>query len=94
MTRGVKNKFATPAEIAFDKLGYKKKEGHGVIIYYKIKNGVEFDDITFCRASKKIIFYQGSNFGPSEYRMDYRLLKAVLYQCNELGWRFNDGENI
>lgn len=92
MTRGVKKQPLSQAEEAFWKLGYKRKEGNGVIIYYKVKNYTYFDDITFCRASKRIIFYQGSEYGPEEYKMDYRLLKAILYQCNELHWHFTEVE--
>lgn len=96
MRKSTVDNMMSQAELMFGLLGYNRRENKNgsVIVYYKVKNGVEFDDITFCKASKKIIFYQGDNYGPSEYRMDYRLLKAILYQCNELGWRFSDGENI
>lgn len=92
MTNGALNNVISQAEMMFGLLGYNRRENKNgsVIVYYKIKDGVEFDDITFCKASKKIIFYQGSNYGPSEYRMDYRLLKAILFQCNELGWHFGE----
>jgi hypothetical protein len=87
-----KVKEMTRAELLFGKLGYNRRELNNgrVIVYYKIANGVEFDDITFCVVSKKIIFFQGNNFGPNEFKMDYRLLKPILYQCNELGWHFDE----
>ena len=78
----------TQAEIEFGKLGYYRKEMKGIIVYYK-PYGLEdlrVDDITFCKGTKKIIFYQGTELGSDAYKMNYRVLKAILVQCKELGW--------
>ena len=89
-----KVKDVSKAEILFGIEGFKKKEGYGVIVYYKIKDGTYFEDITFCKASKKIIFYRGSEFGSDAFVMNYLLLKAIVTQCKELKWKFNEGNIV
>lgn len=77
------------AEIEFGKLGFKRYEKNDIIVYYKPYDyeDVRVDDITFCKRTKKIIFYQGTEFGSDAYRTDYRILRAILAQCEELGWK-------
>lgn len=78
----------TKAEIEFGKKGYRKVENKEMIVYYKpySHDDIRYDDITFLKGTKKIIFYQGSSLGSDAYRMDYSVLYAILCQCDELGW--------
>lgn len=79
-------------EIQFGKLGYLKYENKDIIVYYKPYklNDMRQDDITFCKHTKKVILYQGTNYGPSEFRMDYKLSYAIALQCKELGWNLKN----
>ena len=76
------------AEIEFGKLGYRRYEKKDIIVYYKPYDyeDLRVDDITFCKRTKKIIFYQGSEMGSDAYRTDYKILRALVLQCVELGW--------
>lgn len=78
----------TKAEIEFGKKGYRRAENKEMIVYFKPypKEDIRYDDITFCKRTKKIVFYQGSNLGSDAYRMDFNILYAILCQCDELGW--------
>jgi hypothetical protein len=78
----------TKAEIEFGKLGYNKREEPRLIIYYKPYkyDDIRVDDITFCKETKKIIFYQGTELGSDAYKMNPLVLKAIMEQCKELGW--------
>lgn len=78
----------TQSELEFGKLGYEKYEKGDIIVYFKPypRNDIRYDDITFCKRTKKIILYQGTNYGPDAFRTDYRLINAIKIQCEELNW--------
>lgn len=79
------------SEVQFGKLGYKKYENKDIIVYYKpySREDIRYDDITFCKKTKKVILYQGTNYGSDAYRMDYEVLRPIALVCKELGWKFN-----
>lgn len=83
------------AELEFGKMGYLKFENKDIIVYYKpyMREDIRVDDITFCKRTKKIIFYQGSPYGSDAYSMDYQLIKAIDLQRAELGWAYELYEN-
>lgn len=75
-------------EIEFGKLGYRKYEKNDIIVYYKpyTREDIRHDDITFCKKTKKVILYQGTNYGPDAFRTDYKLINAIKLVCEELNF--------
>ena len=78
----------TQGEIEFGKLGYLKYENKDILVYYKpyTREDIRHDDITFCKKTKKVILYQGTNYGSDAYRMDCKVLNAIRIVCKELNW--------
>lgn len=75
------------AEIEFGKLGYRRYENEDIIVFYKpyAREDFRYEDITFCKNSKRVIFYKGTNFGPDAFTCDYSLIEAIALQIEELG---------
>lgn len=79
------------AELEFGKLGYVKYENKDIIVFYKPYAREDFraEDITFCKNTKRIIFYQGTNYGTEAFACDFNLINAIRLQVKELE---NEGE--
>lgn len=74
------------AEIAFGKLGYRKYENDNIIVYYMpyAREDFRYEDITFCKSTKRLVFYKGTNYGPDAFTCSYDLIKAIGLQIKEL----------
>lgn len=75
------------AEIEFGKLGYIKYENKDIIVFFKPYAREDFreEDITFCKSTKRLIFFKGTNYGPDAFTCDYNVIKAIQLQIEELG---------
>lgn len=74
------------AELEFGKQGFLKYENNDIIVYYVPYNmkDIRYKDITFSKATGKIIFYEGTNFGPDAFRMDEKLIYPIYLQSKEI----------
>lgn len=75
------------AEIEFGKLGYRKYENDDIVVFYKpyAREDFRYEDITFCKSTKRIVFYKGTNYGPDAFTCDFAVAKAIELQIEELG---------
>lgn len=75
------------AEIEFGKLGYRKYENDDIVVFYKpyAREDFRYEDITFCKSTKRIVFYKGTNYGPDAFTCDFSVAKAIELQIEELG---------
>lgn len=78
--------FIEGPEMEFGKQGYLKYENDDIIVYYvpyEVKD-IHYKDITFIKNTGKIIFYEGTNFGPDAFRMDAKLIYPIYLQSKEI----------
>ncbi len=76
------------SELCFGKKGYQKFIDNDKILVYQKMSSDELhqQDITFCKNTKKVIFFAGGAYGQDEFRMDYDVLEGIIAVYKELGW--------
>lgn len=76
------------SDILFGKKGYEKFiDNEDIVVYQRMASDKNYQqDITFCKNTKKVIFFAGGPYGQNEFRMDYDLLEAIIVVYKELGW--------
>ena len=81
-------------DILFGKKGYDKFiDNDDILVYQKMSSDkLHQQDITFCKGTKKVIFFAGGPFGQDEFRMDYDVLEGIIEVYKQLGWVNNEKE--
>lgn len=90
----MKNGDITVADISFGKKGYDRFiDNKDILVYQKMSSDeLHQQDITFCKDTKKVIFFAGGPYGQDEFRMDYDVLEGIIEVYKQLGWVNNDKE--
>lgn len=81
-------KLISNGEIAFGKIGYRRKEKGNLVVYYKPydEEDLRIDDITFIKSLQKVVLFQGSELGSDAYRLTIPTIEAIIAEAKDLGW--------